>query len=109
MKKKISKDKVCKAPNDSNGTPCKGKVIAKGLCSRHYQQVYQHGKIMNNPIGPKKTEERLRVEAEVRKYRGKDAYYDISNKLEAEGFDRIKIRKILWHVLRAPKKKSGSR
>lgn len=102
MKKK---DKVCKAPN-VDGTPCKGKVVARGLCSRHYQQVYQHGKITNKGL---KSEERLRVEAEVKKYRGRDAYYDIRNKLEAEGFDRVKVRKALWHVLRAPKKKAKSR
>ncbi len=104
----LNKDKVCKAPNDSNGTPCKGKVLVGDLCSRHYQQVYHHGKITNKPRGCK-SEERIRVEVEVKKYRGKDAYYDISEKLVAQGFDRTKILKALWHVLREPKKKSKSR
>ncbi len=101
--------KTCKAP-DANGHACKGKVLALGLCSKHYLQVYHHGRITNNPVGRGSEERdklggkyrtiRDRVRAELEKYQGKDAYCDIPDKLERQGFDKGKIKHALWFILR---------
>lgn len=100
-------EKLCKAPNDDDEGSCGDVVLAKGMCSMHYQRFYRHKSTEKRKPGGKK-KERLRVEEEVDKYHGKDAFYDISNKLESEGLNRKKVRAALWHVLRGNKRRVKS-
>jgi len=102
MKRKSKKCKIIE-----NGKKCGEEVLAGGMCSKHYQRVYRHGSTEKLQPGAK-GELRLRVEKMVKRYRGKDAYYDIRNKLYEEGYDRAKVRNAVWIVLRGDKQKVRS-
>lgn len=98
-------EKFCEAP-DANGKACGKKMLAKGHCSAHYQQVYHHGEITNRHVGRKKCDLRLRIENKLKRYRGHDAMRDIP--LKFEGDERRRARMILWQIVRGPKNKAGS-
>lgn len=100
-KKKLKNEGRCTAPGP-DGKRCSKPIFIKKLklCSAHYQQVYHHGKITNNPVGRKPSKLRKRAKELYRNYRGKDAILDIRKKLEAEGFDKDKVRVMAWEVVR---------
>ena len=102
-------EKLCKAPSDDGEGSCGDVVLSKGMCSKHYQRVWRHKSTKKLPPGGNpKSKIRKRVEEEVNNYHGKDAFYDISNKLESEGLNRKKVRAALWHVLRDDKRRVKS-
>lgn len=109
MAKKKSKDDRCAAPGP-DGKRCPKPIHIKKLklCNAHYQQVYHHGEITNNPVGRKPSELRKRTKELYRNYRGKEAFYDIKKKLEAEGFDKYKVEKVVWDIVRGPKSTRSS-
>lgn len=81
---------------------CGDPVLAKGMCSKHYQRVYRSGTTEKRSSGAPKSALRLEVEEKIDNYRGRDMYHDIPLKFDED--DRQKVKYIMWCILRKPKR-----
>lgn len=107
-KKKLKDEDRCIA-KDAKGRRCPKPIHIKKmkLCSAHYQQVYHHGEVTNNPRG-RQSELKKKAKKYYQNYRGRDAMRDIKQTLINEGEDPDKVRKVVWAVVRGSKSAGSS-
>lgn len=74
---------------------CDSKVLAKGVCSRHYKHLYRHGKILERTIYDKNEIVIFESFAEMKLY-NKDGIYVTSTLIDIE--DVEKVSKYKWHL-----------
>ncbi|WOF32986.1 hypothetical protein OEJ84_22950 (plasmid) [Bacillus subtilis] len=74
---------------------CNNNVLAKGFCSKHYKQMYRHGKILSRTIYDKNEIITHENYAEMKLYNNKGMYV-ASTLIDLEDVEKVSKHK--WHL-----------